>query len=132
MTLAVNSPPNHVLICPPEDDVQVEVKDVPAVDERNDDHNEQPEEPDTTAEDQEPINNKQQVGASYEDNFMRVVEEIGTNRLRKPPTRFDEECYVANDLTADINEPVTISMKLFRENILLIGEKQRSQSMILL
>ena len=81
----MNSPPNHVLIYPPEDDVQVEVKDVPAVDERNDDHNEQLEESDTTAEDQEPINNNQQVGASYEDNFMREVEEIGTNRLRKPP-----------------------------------------------
>ena len=105
MTLAVNSPPNHVFDYPPEDDVQVEVKNVPAVDEINDDHNEQPEELDTTAEDQEPINNNQLMGASYEDNFRRDREK----RPRKPPTSFDEECYVANDLTADINEPVTIN-----------------------
>ena len=62
---------------------------------------------------------------------MGEAEEIGTKRPRKPPTRFDEECYVANDLTADINEPVTIN-EAFQENILLIGEKQRSQSTILL
>ena len=52
--------------------------------------------------------NNQQVGATYEDNFMRGIEQLGRERQRKPPARFDEECYVASNLTADINEPVTI------------------------
>ena len=48
------------------------------------------------------------MGATYEDNFMRGVEQLERERQRKPPVRFDEECYVASNLTADINEPVTI------------------------
>ena len=52
----------------------------------------------------EPENRHQQVGAKFEENFMREVEEIGTKIHRKAPIRF-EECYIASNLTADINEP---------------------------
>ena len=52
--------------------------------------------------------NNQQVGASYEDKFMKEVEQLEGERRRKPPARFDEECYVASNLTADVNEPVDI------------------------
>jgi hypothetical protein len=89
---------------PLENDVQIEVQNIPTANDR-DDHG-QPEEDDIAV---EPINDNQQVGASYEDNFMREVDEIATKRQRKPPTRFDEECYIVNDLTADVNEPVTIN-----------------------
>jgi hypothetical protein len=47
---------------------------------------------------------------------MRRVEEIRTKRQRKPPTRYDEECYIANDLTADIDEPVNIGEAWSGEN----------------
>ena len=50
--------------------------------------------------------NNQPVGASYEENFMREVEQLGRERRR--PARFDEECHVASNLTANINEPVSI------------------------
>ena len=52
--------------------------------------------------------NNQPVGASYEENFMREVEQLGRERRRRPLARFDEECQVASNLTADINEPVSI------------------------
>ena len=39
---------------------------------------------------------------------IRNAEQLGAKRQRDPPTRFDEECYVASDLTADINEPTNI------------------------
>ena len=39
---------------------------------------------------------------------MNEVRNVGERRMRRPPNRFDDECYVANDLTADINEPVNI------------------------
>ncbi len=50
----------------------------------------------------------QQVGATYEETFMNEVRNVGEQRMRRQPNRFDDECYVANDLTADINEPVNI------------------------
>ena len=59
-------------------------------------------------EDVEPLHLNQQVGETYEENFIRNAEQLGAKRQRKPPTRFDEECYVASDLTADINEPTNI------------------------
>ena len=99
---------------PPEDDDQAEVHDVPVVDERDDKHDEQQGEPEIPVEIQEPINDNQPVGVTYEDHFMRGVEEIGTKRQRKPAARYDEECYIANDLTAEI---------------LLIGRKQQIRNM---
>jgi len=59
-------------------------------------------------EDVEPLHLNQQVGGTYEENFIRNAEQFGVKRQRKPPTRFDEECYVASDLTADINKPTNI------------------------
>ena len=50
----------------------------------------------------------QRVGATFEERFMEEVRNVGERRIRRPPNRFDEECYLANDITADINEPVNI------------------------
>ena len=50
------------------------------------------------------------VGANYEDNFMREVENLNPQRVRRPPQRYDEELYnCTEDLTADINEPCNIN-----------------------
>ena len=40
---------------------------------------------------------------------MRQSEQRGTTRVRRPPARFDEECNLINDLTADIKEPRNIN-----------------------
>ena len=79
-------------------------------------------------EDVEPLHLTQQVGARYEENFIRNIEQLGAKRQRKPRTRFDEECYVASDLTADINA-LTLKMP-FLENIPVSGKKRQNQSMI--
>ena len=50
----------------------------------------------------------QQVGETFEETFMNEVRNIGGRRTRRPPNRFDDECYLANDITADINEPINI------------------------
>ena len=87
---------------PIEDDVKVNVQDVPVENERVS-HCE-PEQPVP-----EPENRNQRVGATYEENFIREVQNLDAKRQRRPPTRFDEEVYAAADnLTADINEPVSI------------------------
>ena len=39
---------------------------------------------------------------------MNEVRNIGKRRVRRPPNRFDDECYLASDITADINEPINI------------------------
>ncbi len=57
-----------------------------------------------------PVPYNRPVGATYEDNFMREVENINQQRERRPPRRYDEELYnCTEDLTADINEPRNIS-----------------------
>ena len=56
-----------------------------------------------------PDNRNQPVGGTYEDNFMREVNNLNPRRERRPPVRYDEEVYAADDLTADINEPRNIS-----------------------
>ena len=40
---------------------------------------------------------ERQVGATYEDNFLREVEQLG-ERQCKPLARFDEECYISSNL----------------------------------
>ena len=50
----------------------------------------------------------QQVGETFEETFMNEVRNIGERRARRPPNRFDDECYLANDITADIKEPINI------------------------
>ena len=87
---------------PTKDDVKVNVQDVPDENEREN-HGE-PEQPVP-----EPENHNQRVGATYEENFIREVQNLDAKRQRRPTTRFDEEVYAAADnLTADINEPVSI------------------------
>ena len=56
-----------------------------------------------------PENDNNRVGATYEDNFMREVENIDQRRQRRPPQRYDELYNCSEDLTADINEPSNIS-----------------------
>ena len=50
------------------------------------------------------------LGANYEDNFMREVENLNPQRERRPAQRFDDELHnCTEDLTADINEPSNIT-----------------------
>ena len=60
--------------------------------------------------------NNQPVGASYEENFIREVQNLGPRRQRRPPVRLiaedndeKDECFVADILTADIDEPRNIN-----------------------
>ena len=49
------------------------------------------------------------VGASYEDNFMKQVENIGTKRQRNAPKKFSpDECNLAESLTAESEQPQSI------------------------
>lgn len=59
-----------------------------------------------------------QPGASYEENFMRQVDEtVGTKRQRKPPQRFlPDECNVAAELTNDDDEPKSMTDALNSKN----------------
>ena len=50
---------------------------------------------------------RQAVGETFEDQFMREVEQLRPHRNRRPPRRLFEECY-ATSLTADIDEPSDI------------------------
>ena len=53
------------------------------------------------------------VGATFEENFVRQVENIGSTRQRKPPERFrPDECHVAESLTADNEDPQCIEEAL--------------------
>jgi hypothetical protein len=54
------------------------------------------------------MNDNNQVGGSYEERFMNEVRQVGEKRVRKPPTRFAEECHVTSNLTADINKPSNV------------------------
>ena len=50
-----------------------------------------------------------QVGATYEENFMEGVRQVGEKRVRRPPARYVEECHVTSNLTADnIDEPSNV------------------------
>ena len=88
------------------------------------DHDESDEE-----ENEPEIVHNQPVGATYEENFMRETDNLGAKRQHKPPTRFHNQCYVADNLTADINEPVNIEEACDQEKILLIGKKQQILNM---
>ena len=56
----------------------------------------------------EPAHHHQPVGETYEETFMRNVENLNPQRRRRPPARYDEELYNVEDLTADISEPRNI------------------------
>ena len=63
-----------------------------------------------TAEQEE---NAPAVGATFEENFMRQVDNIGSTRQRKAPERFrPDECYVAESLTAENEEPQCVEEAL--------------------
>ena len=50
-------------------------------------------------------NNNNRVGATFENNFMREVGNLNQPRQRRPPERYKEMYIMADDLSADINEP---------------------------
>ena len=50
----------------------------------------------------------QPVGETFEDRFMYDLQQLGPQRDRRAPRRFDEECNIAS-LTTDIDEPSTIN-----------------------
>ena len=55
------------------------------------------------------MNRNNQVGATYKDNFMEGVRQVGEKRVRRPPARYIEECHITNNLTADnIDEPSNV------------------------
>ena len=49
------------------------------------------------------------MGATYEQNFLREVENLNQPRQRRIPQRYEEMYVCVDDLTADINEPKNIS-----------------------
>jgi hypothetical protein len=57
------------------------------------------------------------VGVKFEENFMRQVENLAPTRQRKAPERFrPDECYVAESLTAENEEPQSIEEALRGEH----------------
>ena len=50
------------------------------------------------------------MGANFVNTFILEVENLNTQRERRPPQRLDDELYTCTeDLTADINEPSNIN-----------------------
>ena len=49
------------------------------------------------------------MGESYEERFMREVQQLEPQRNRRPPRRFDDEQCYAMSLTSDIDEPNSIN-----------------------
>ena len=47
---------------------------------------------------------------------MNEVRNVGEQRRRRPPNRFDDECYLADDITADISEPINLDEAFSGEN----------------
>ena len=47
---------------------------------------------------------------------MIEVRNIGERRVRRPPNRFEDECYLASDITAAINEQINIDEVYFEEH----------------
>jgi hypothetical protein len=64
-----------------------------------------------------PVQCNRPVGATFEDNFMREVENLNPQRQRRPPRRYDDEVYnCTEDLTADINEPSNLTEAFHGKN----------------
>ena len=49
------------------------------------------------------------VGETYEETFMQRVANLNPRREQRPPGRFNDEIYLADDVTADINAPKNIA-----------------------
>ena len=58
---------------------------------------------------QNEIHADNRVGATYEDNFMREIENIDQRRQRRPPEKYEEMYVCADDLTSDINKSRNLS-----------------------
>ena len=55
------------------------------------------------------MNRNNQVGATFEENFMEEVRQVGEKRVKRPPARYVEECHVTSNLTADnVDEPSNV------------------------
>ena len=83
-------------------------KDVPvAIDNENSER--APDDENVNAGNIQDMNRNNQVGATYEENFLEEVGQVGEKRVRRPPARYVEECHVTSSLTADnIDEPSNV------------------------
>ena len=53
------------------------------------------------------------MGASYQETFMKQVQNLGTKRQRQAPTKFSpDECNLTESLTAENEEPPSINEAL--------------------
>ena len=82
----------------------------------------------------EPAEKFQPVGATYEETFMRQVQNLGTERQRKPPQRFHPEgCFVVTEsLTAEIDEPKSIKEAINGEHSVQWKEAMESEYLSLM
>ena len=61
--------------------------------------------------------NVQPVGATYEETFMRQVENLSSKRHRNPPQRFHPDgCLIADSLTNEVDEPKSVGEALIGEH----------------
>ena len=52
------------------------------------------------------VNHNNQMGATYEDNFMEEIRQIAEKRGTRPPARYVEECHVTSNLKPHTDEQV--------------------------
>ena len=63
------------------------------------------------------VQNDELVGETYEETFMRQVDNLGPNRQRRAPNRFHpDSCNLTESLTNDISEPKTVKEALQSEH----------------
>ena len=61
--------------------------------------------------------NDELVGETYEETFMRQVDNLGPKRQRRAPNRFHpDSCNLIESLTNDISEPKTLKEALQSEH----------------
>ena len=72
--------------------------------------------------------NVQLVGATYEETFMRKVENLSSKRHRNSPQRFPpDECLIADSLTNEVDEPKSVSEALSGEHSIQWREALNSE-----
>ena len=77
------------------------------------------EQPTQTVQCEQPVvpENVQPVGATYEETFMRQVENLDPQRRRKAPHRYHPDgCLITDSLTIETDEPKTLSEALSSEH----------------
>ena len=63
------------------------------------------------------VQNDELVGETYEETFMRQVDNLGPKRQRRAPNQFHpDSCNLIESLTNDINEPKTVQEALQSEH----------------